>query len=476
MRTVTVALIGCVSLLVLLSHPAEAGEAAEDPKPAVGPATPLTVACGSKPGERQHCPADTSGGVAIVRSHGESACLLGKTWGYDDKGIWVSDGCSADFVVGKQLQEVAESAPTQGKSPEYIPNARLPPLRGREGPDLRAALQLRPLPEPEGPRRDLRRRVREHADREAARGRAAQQVLPALLRLVPDPEVPLLPLRLVVEPLAGRSRAGGGRRQPQLQLQPLRDARRRHHQPAERAQHRGPVPVLARRRRPPDRRRVLPRLLHHGVLAQGRAEHQGQVHGDARQQPEHARRQRVAARQHARHHVLHAAVAAHDRRVRPLRHLRRLRLPREGRDAPRRALHAQHRGQAEPAGHQRHREQPDPSHGRQHHLHARPVRRRHHGREGHLRHVERRRRHQVQGPVTRSRVLLALAEQLQGREHSRHRRHRRPRLPGPVLGDGGAEGAAGLSQRLGDRRPLRRRVRGAGGPELVRRQGARVCA
>ena len=46
------------------------------------------------------------------------------------------------------------------------------------------------------------------------------------------------------------------------------------------------------------------------------------------------------------------------------------------------ALHAQHRGQAEPAGHERDREQPDPAHRRQRHLHARPVRPRHHRREG----------------------------------------------------------------------------------------------
>jgi len=31
-----------------------------------------------------------------VTSTGPTACLLGKTWGYDDTGIWVSDGCSAD--------------------------------------------------------------------------------------------------------------------------------------------------------------------------------------------------------------------------------------------------------------------------------------------------------------------------------------------------------------------------------------------
>jgi hypothetical protein len=76
------------------------------------------VVCGSAPGQRSHCPADTSHGVILVRSTGEAACLLGKTWGYDDKGIWVSDGCSAEFVAGR-----LEGAPTREAPPEHVPNA-----------------------------------------------------------------------------------------------------------------------------------------------------------------------------------------------------------------------------------------------------------------------------------------------------------------------------------------------------------------
>jgi hypothetical protein len=67
-----------------------------------------TVTCTSKVGERQHCPADTSAGVALLDSKGEGVCLLGKTWGYDDKGIWVSDGCGGDFVVGQAAGSKSE--------------------------------------------------------------------------------------------------------------------------------------------------------------------------------------------------------------------------------------------------------------------------------------------------------------------------------------------------------------------------------
>jgi hypothetical protein len=60
-----------------------------------------TVTCASRLGERQHCAADTSSGVALLSSSGEAACLLGKTWGYDDTGIWVSDGCTGEFALGQ---------------------------------------------------------------------------------------------------------------------------------------------------------------------------------------------------------------------------------------------------------------------------------------------------------------------------------------------------------------------------------------
>jgi len=58
------------------------------------------VGCASGPGQRQSCPGDTSAGVALVGESGSTACLLGKTWGYDDDGIWVADGCAGEFVLG----------------------------------------------------------------------------------------------------------------------------------------------------------------------------------------------------------------------------------------------------------------------------------------------------------------------------------------------------------------------------------------
>ena len=76
------------------------------------------VTCESQAGQRVECGANTSSGVALLRSTGSAACLLGKTWGYDDKGIWVSDGCGGQFYAGQLSQ-----APVKAKPLEHIPNA-----------------------------------------------------------------------------------------------------------------------------------------------------------------------------------------------------------------------------------------------------------------------------------------------------------------------------------------------------------------
>ena len=79
---------------------------AEEPQARRAPAA-RTVLCVSKPGERQHCPADTRAGVALLQSTGEAECLLGRTWGYDQSGVWVSDGCSGEFLPGQAVPEAS---------------------------------------------------------------------------------------------------------------------------------------------------------------------------------------------------------------------------------------------------------------------------------------------------------------------------------------------------------------------------------
>ncbi len=76
------------------------------------------VTCSSKPGERSSCAADTSKGVVLLRSMGEAPCLLGRTWGYDQTSVWVSDGCSAEFGTGVAV----EPETTTPKPLSHIPN------------------------------------------------------------------------------------------------------------------------------------------------------------------------------------------------------------------------------------------------------------------------------------------------------------------------------------------------------------------
>jgi len=61
---------------------------------------PSVISCTSAKGERQVCKADTTAGVALLRSTGEANCLLGNTWGYDSVGVWVSNGCGGEFALG----------------------------------------------------------------------------------------------------------------------------------------------------------------------------------------------------------------------------------------------------------------------------------------------------------------------------------------------------------------------------------------
>jgi hypothetical protein len=55
--------------------------------------------CPSDDMHLHYCQADTSRGVRLIRQRSEADCLYGRTWGYDDRGIWVDRGCRADFQV-----------------------------------------------------------------------------------------------------------------------------------------------------------------------------------------------------------------------------------------------------------------------------------------------------------------------------------------------------------------------------------------
>jgi hypothetical protein len=124
------------SLIVLAVAPARAATGRDAASDAAGPQASLpvvTVACSSRAGERTRCPANTSHGVVLARSRGEAACLLGKTWGYDDGAVWVADGCSADFVVGERSTEAVKTPAGKVESPEHTPNVGFRLYEGEKG-------------------------------------------------------------------------------------------------------------------------------------------------------------------------------------------------------------------------------------------------------------------------------------------------------------------------------------------------------
>lgn len=60
-----------------------------------------TVVCESDRDDRHFCEADTRFGVTLSKQLSRRDCVLDRTWGFNDRGIWVSRGCRAEFVTGR---------------------------------------------------------------------------------------------------------------------------------------------------------------------------------------------------------------------------------------------------------------------------------------------------------------------------------------------------------------------------------------
>ena len=57
------------------------------------------VACESRDQRTVYCDFDTRYGVRLYRQLSSSACIEGRTWGQNGRGVWVSNGCRAQFVL-----------------------------------------------------------------------------------------------------------------------------------------------------------------------------------------------------------------------------------------------------------------------------------------------------------------------------------------------------------------------------------------
>ncbi len=129
-----VASFGALVVLLTISASSDVrAQQAPDQSPAPNQAqspAPQSITCTSKVGERNSCPADTSAGVVLLRSTGEGPCLLGRTWGYDQASIWVSEGCTGEFVT---RQQEAPAPATKQPAPRHVPNVGFLLFDGEKG-------------------------------------------------------------------------------------------------------------------------------------------------------------------------------------------------------------------------------------------------------------------------------------------------------------------------------------------------------
>ena len=58
-----------------------------------------TVLCESDYNHTHTCNTDTRFGVELKRQISRTDCVFNRTWGYNSRGVWVSNGCRAEFNV-----------------------------------------------------------------------------------------------------------------------------------------------------------------------------------------------------------------------------------------------------------------------------------------------------------------------------------------------------------------------------------------
>ena len=84
-RWIFIAVVGLLSMQAHAQYFASSGQ---------------SFSCRSEGFRQTFCAVDTRGGVSMVRQTSDSACIEGRTWGYDNSGVWVTQGCAAEFALG----------------------------------------------------------------------------------------------------------------------------------------------------------------------------------------------------------------------------------------------------------------------------------------------------------------------------------------------------------------------------------------
>lgn len=98
----------------------------------------MFVLCESMDGKRSNCATDTSAGVRLARQISESDCRFGRDWGYDENGIWVTNGCRGEFGVR------AATASLRPMTFQLAPTPQMPTLRCESNNNTRSNCKVDP--------------------------------------------------------------------------------------------------------------------------------------------------------------------------------------------------------------------------------------------------------------------------------------------------------------------------------------------
>jgi hypothetical protein len=78
--------------------------------PALPASADRVVRCESRNYRYNYCRVDTDNRVQLMNQYSRRRCVLWQTWGYDRRGIWVDQGCGAEFRAGRDGISGGEAA------------------------------------------------------------------------------------------------------------------------------------------------------------------------------------------------------------------------------------------------------------------------------------------------------------------------------------------------------------------------------
>ncbi len=196
------------------------------------------VRCESRDNRSQSCAitAGRGGTIRLLRQLSDKACIENQTWGRSRNGVWVTQGCRAEFVTGRGGNNDNDQRPpgdlgggvpggkrtdvfqdaSGGREPGDLGNAAVMPIRQRPPQEERQ----RP-PQEERQRPPQEERQRPPTERVIERPRNDDVV--SRPQLQPTQEVPgRIEVAPVEEPAPGRveRRNTGGTAEPQVEAQP----------------------------------------------------------------------------------------------------------------------------------------------------------------------------------------------------------------------------------------------------------------